>query len=160
MIESLELRRLMSAALKVGALGDSYTDEYQFYAPNRSTARNYIEQLAGDRQIDFGAFTATPRALPRNGGFANNWALSGDTSADMIADGQVSGLAAQISAGKVRTALVFIAATTSATSSARLIPSPRLEASSPMPSRTFPAPSIRCWRRRRTRGWWSPRSRK
>ena len=32
-------------------MGDSYADEYQFYDPNRSAARNFIEQLADDRSF-------------------------------------------------------------------------------------------------------------
>src|SRR6266496_721500 len=98
-VEALEQRQLLSATLSIGALGDSYTDEYQFYAPDRSTAHNYIEQLADDRRLDFGAFSATSRGTPRNEGFAYNWAQSGDTSADMLADGQLSGLSAQATAG-------------------------------------------------------------
>ena len=104
-LETLERRALLTA---IGALGDSYTDEYQFYAPDRSTAQNYVEQLADDRHLDFGAFSRTPRGAPRNAGFAYNWAQSADTSSDMLADGQLSGLAAQAAADKVDLAFVFI----------------------------------------------------
>src|SRR5438045_7860426 len=48
-VEPLEPRQFLSATLAIGAIGDSYTDEYQFYAPDRSTAENYIEQLASNR---------------------------------------------------------------------------------------------------------------
>ncbi len=30
----------------IGVLGDSYSDEYQFYPPDRSTAQNWVEILA------------------------------------------------------------------------------------------------------------------
>ena len=33
----------------VGVMGDSYSDEYQFYPPDRSTARNWVEILAATR---------------------------------------------------------------------------------------------------------------
>ena len=38
----------------IGVLGDSYSDEYQFYPPHRSTARNWVEILAATRGVDFG----------------------------------------------------------------------------------------------------------
>ena len=117
LVERLEERRLFSggggggeALGGVGVLGDSYADEYQFYPPNRAAARNFVEQLAEDRKFDFGAFAsdAAARAEPRNAGFAFNWARSGDTSADMIAHGQHTGLAAQVAAGEVKTVFLFI----------------------------------------------------
>ena len=40
----------------IGVLGDSYSDEYQFYPPDRSTARNWVEILATTRGLDFGRF--------------------------------------------------------------------------------------------------------
>jgi len=108
-VELLEKRQLMAASVEgVGALGDSYTDEYRFYAPDRSTAQNYIEQLADARRLDFGRFTDQPRGVPRNAGFAYNWAQSADTTTDMLAGGQLAGLAAQVAAGKVDLAFVFI----------------------------------------------------
>jgi len=106
-LESLEGRQMLAVHLAIGAIGDSYTDEYRFYAPDRSTARNYVEQLAEDRSLDFGSYTTGIRSAPRNAGFKYNWAQSGDTSGDMLADGQVSGLAAQAAAGKVNLALIF-----------------------------------------------------
>src|SRR4029079_3673654 len=90
-VESLEGRRLLSVAPGIdgiGVLGDSYSDEYQFYAPDRSTARNWVEQLAEDSNVGFGAFFPTDPAGPRNEGFEFNWATSGHTSTDMIANGQ------------------------------------------------------------------------
>ena len=40
----------------IGVLGDSYSDEYQFYPPDRRTARNWVEILAATRGLDFGRF--------------------------------------------------------------------------------------------------------
>src|SRR6202007_1681292 len=68
-------QRTHGTAVTVGALGDSYTDEYRFYPPDRSRARNWIEILAANRGIRFGPFTTKSRGSPRNQGFAFNWAL-------------------------------------------------------------------------------------
>jgi lysophospholipase L1-like esterase len=111
-IEKLEDRRLLSAAPVlsggIGAAGDSYTDEYQFYPPDRSTAQNFVELLAADRGFDFGALSTVGRPAPRNQGFEYDWAQSGDTSTDMLADGQISGLANQIHSGNVGMVFLFI----------------------------------------------------
>jgi hypothetical protein len=92
----------------IGVLGDSYSDEYQFYSPHRSTARNWVEILAATRGVDFGEFRTEGRGEPRNQGFAYNWARSGATSADMIASGQHTGLAAQVARGEVSSAVLFV----------------------------------------------------
>ncbi len=97
-----------SLAGGVGVLGDSYSDEYQFYAPHRSTARNWVEILAQTRDIDFGAYSSQSRGEPRNEGYAYNWARSDASTADMIATGQHTGLAAQVTRGEVSLAVVFI----------------------------------------------------
>ena len=91
----------------VGALGDSYTDEYRFYPPDRSRARNWVEILAATRGVSFGPFTTRSRGAPRDQGFAFDWALEGATSNDMVRD-QLPGLAAQVARGKVRYAWIFI----------------------------------------------------
>jgi lysophospholipase L1-like esterase len=107
--ERLESRRLFaSTSPTVGVIGDSYSDEYQFYAPDRSTASNYVEQLAEDRNLNFGAFSETLRPEPRNAGFAQNWARSGDTSSDALAHGQHTSLASQVGTDGVRYAFVFL----------------------------------------------------
>jgi hypothetical protein len=107
----LEPRRLMSGYahhhIGIGALGDSYTDEYQFYPPDRSKAENFVEQLAHGH-VDFGKFTRRDRGTPRHAGYAFNWAEDGDTSSDMISDGQVAGLRAQAAEGEVDRAFIFI----------------------------------------------------
>src|SRR4051812_47403442 len=40
----------------IGVLGDSYSDEYRFYPPDRSAARNWVEILAEHRGLDFGPY--------------------------------------------------------------------------------------------------------
>src|SRR5262245_64938796 len=83
----------------IGVLGDSYSDEYQFYPPDRSTARNWVEILAAARVLDFGRFSTTGRGEPRNQGFAYNWARSDATTADLIATRPHTGLAATVARG-------------------------------------------------------------
>jgi phospholipase/lecithinase/hemolysin len=92
----------------IGVLGDSYSDEYQFYAPHRSTARNWVEILAVTRGLNFGPFTTSSRGEPRNQGYAYNWARSDATTADLIATGQHTGVAAQVARGEVDLVVVFI----------------------------------------------------
>src|SRR5512135_357399 len=92
----------------IGVLGDSYSDEYQFYPPHRSTARNWVEILAVTRGLNFGAFSTAGRGEPRNQGFAYNWARSDAETGDMIATGQHTGLAAQVARGEVKIVFIFI----------------------------------------------------
>ena len=99
---------LPACAGGVGVLGDSYSDEYRFYAPHREAARNWVEILHATRGVDFGPYQAESRDEPRNSGFAYNWARSGATSADMIASGQHSGLAEQVRRGEVGMAVVMV----------------------------------------------------
>jgi phospholipase/lecithinase/hemolysin len=94
-------------ALTVGALGDSYTDEYRFYPPDLTHARNWVEILAATRGVDFGKFTTKSRGEPRNQGFAFNWARFDATSSNMIQN-QLPGLSAQVAAGQVKYAWIFI----------------------------------------------------
>jgi hypothetical protein len=91
----------------IGTLGDSYTDEYRFYTPDRSTARNWVEILHSLRGVSFGPFSLKSRGEPRDQGFAYNWARSDATSVDMI-NNQLPGLTAQVAAGKVQYAWIFI----------------------------------------------------
>src|SRR5947209_6184164 len=56
-------------AVTVGALGDSYTDEYRFYPPDQSKARNWVEILAATHKANFGAFRTVSRGEPRDQGF-------------------------------------------------------------------------------------------
>lgn len=91
----------------IGTLGDSYTDEYQFYPPNRSMARNWVEMLHTLRLVNFGPFTRASRGEPRDQGFAYNWARSEATSVTMIQN-QLPGLASQAAHGQIRYAWIFI----------------------------------------------------
>jgi phospholipase/lecithinase/hemolysin len=92
----------------IGVLGDSYSDEYQFYPPDRATARNWVEILSATRGLDFGQFSPTTRGEPRNQGYEFNWARSDATTDDLLRTGQHTGLAAQIARGEVSVAVVFI----------------------------------------------------
>src|SRR3954453_2263910 len=92
----------------IGVLGDSYSDEYQFYSPHRSTARNWVEILAATRGLNFGRFSTRSRGEPRNQGYEYNWARSDATTDDLIATGQHTGLATQVARGEVNLVVVFI----------------------------------------------------
>jgi phospholipase/lecithinase/hemolysin len=92
----------------IGVMGDSYSDEYRFYPPDRSTARNWVEILASTRGLDFGPYAEQNRGEPRNGGYAFNWARSDATSDDLIRTGQHTGLAAQVARGEVGIVVLFI----------------------------------------------------
>src|SRR5947209_4962250 len=83
----------------IGVLGDSYSDEYQFYPPDRPTARNWVEILARARGLNFGKFSTASRGEPRNQGFAFNWSRSDAETEDMIRTGQHTGLALQVARG-------------------------------------------------------------
>jgi hypothetical protein len=101
LMESLEQRRFLSHAplpLGFGALGDSFTDEYQFVQV-LSSARNFVEQLAEAGVAYFGKFTTTARPSIRGAGYAFDWGFGGATSSDMAEE--VAGLAPQVAAGKV-----------------------------------------------------------
>lgn len=93
--------------LGIGVLGDSYSDEYQFYPPHRTQARNWVEILAKARGLNFGAFSQASRGEPRNQGFAHNWARSDAETGDVIRAGQHTGLAEQIARGDVGAVVVF-----------------------------------------------------
>jgi hypothetical protein len=77
--DSLEERTMLS--ITVAALGDSVTDEYQFYAPYRTAAVNWPDIISTLRptQVDFGTYSATGagRGQTRNQGYAQDWALQG-----------------------------------------------------------------------------------
>ncbi len=79
--DTMETRTVLS--ITIAALGDSLTDEYQFYAPYRTAAENWPEILSNLRptQVDLGPFTASGRGETRNQGYAEDWARSGATAA-------------------------------------------------------------------------------
>jgi hypothetical protein len=96
------------APVTIGALGDSYTDEYRFYPPDRSQARNWLEILYGmEGPVRLGAFTTQSRGRPRDQGFALDWALQGAISGGMVRE-QLPGLTAQVARGQVDYAAIFI----------------------------------------------------
>lgn len=86
----------------IGAIGDSYTDEYEF---EHYPARNWLELLATERPLDFGAYSTASRGEPRRQGYAFNWARSGAT-ASLGLPSQLEGLVPQINSGDVT--LVFL----------------------------------------------------
>jgi hypothetical protein len=90
----------------IGTLGDSFTDEYRFYPPDRSQARGWVEILAVTRRVNFGRFSVRSRGEPRDAGFAFNWARSDSTTSDMVRT-QLPGLAAQVARGLVRNVVIL-----------------------------------------------------
>ncbi len=83
----------------IGILGDSISDEYRFYAPDRATARNWVEILAATRELPFGDPEITTRAAAQDRRFAYNWSQSCATTTSLIAQGQHTRLAAQVADG-------------------------------------------------------------
>ncbi len=91
----------------IGAMGSSTTDEYQF-SPLHPTARNWVEILAATRAWNFGGFTTVSRGEPRLQGYEYNWARVGATTGGLLAQGQHTGLAAQVASGDVTLAFLWI----------------------------------------------------
>ncbi len=86
----------------IGAIGDSLTDEYQFAdGGNHSAGRNWLEQLATYRHLNFGSFSSSSRGEPRNAGYEYNWSRAGATSSNMIDQNQHTGVANQVNSGNV-----------------------------------------------------------
>ncbi len=56
----------------IGAMGDSYTDEYQFSTTARASARSWVEILAQTRGLNFGTFSTESLGEPRNQGYEYN----------------------------------------------------------------------------------------
>lgn len=92
----------------IGVLGDSYSDEYQFYDSDRASARSWVEILAPTRHLNFGRFSLESRGEPRREGYEFNWARSDATTTDLLTAGQHIGLAKQIAAGEVSVVVLFI----------------------------------------------------
>jgi phospholipase/lecithinase/hemolysin len=88
-------------------MGSSTTDEYQF-SPLHPTARNWVEILATTHDWNFGSFTTVSRGEPRNQGYEYNWARVGATTGGLLAQGQDTGLAAQVASGNVTLAFLWI----------------------------------------------------
>jgi hypothetical protein len=91
----------------MGVLGDSISDEYRFYPPDRSQARNWVELLGAKRLVNFGPFSLRSRGEPRGQGFALDWARSDATTSDLVAN-QLPGILPQVSSGRVGLVTVII----------------------------------------------------
>jgi phospholipase/lecithinase/hemolysin len=83
----------------IGIIGDSISDEYRFYAPDRATARNWVEILAATRGLPFGDPLVVSGRVNKDRRFAYNWSQSGATTTSLMAQGQHTGLAAQVQGG-------------------------------------------------------------
>src|SRR5581483_3564842 len=108
-LEAMEPRTLLATQpLAIAALGDSITDEYEFYGAatptppsfpllpdalnetlppeiyltGRDAARNWVMNIGANRpaQLSFGNFTMSSRGQTRNQGFQENWAETGATA--------------------------------------------------------------------------------
>src|ERR1039457_2742281 len=115
---SLTVAAATSASAQIGALGvmgDSLSDEY-FEETYGTYATNWVQQLVVYRGVNVGPTATTAGqpggtwGSPRRTGYEFNWALSGDTSADLLTDGQDTGLAAQVSANGITHAALAIGA--------------------------------------------------
>lgn len=120
--------------VRIGVIGDSLSDEYQG-AVSALPGQTWTEQVQADSHISLGVNEDDPsvRGEPRNDGYSLNWArfgqaalgiqwsqLTNDTRVPITLradprlqtigsfDAQISGLAAQIAAGEVDVALVWI----------------------------------------------------
>jgi len=96
-------------------MGDSLSDEY-FEEGYGTYATNWTEQLVIYRVINIGPTAAEAGQFggtwgtPRRTGYEYNWALSGDTSSNLLADGQDTGLAAQVVPDGITHAVLAIGA--------------------------------------------------
>lgn len=99
----------------LGVMGDSLSDEY-FEEAYGAYATNWVQQLVNHRNIDAGPTAAEASqpggtwGAPRRTGHEFNWALSGDTSATLLAAGQHTGLASQIVPNGITHAVLAIGA--------------------------------------------------
>lgn len=98
---------LAKAKVSIGVIGDSYSDEYAFYPPDRTTAKNWVELLSEFRKINFGEFTRGSRSIPRKEGYEFNFALSGATTDDAIQN-QVPGIVDLAANGSINFVIIFI----------------------------------------------------
>lgn len=100
--------------VKLGAMGDSLTDEYA--EETYSYAKNWLQQLQQYRGVDFGLTAAQAGQAggtwgePRRKFFKYDWARSGATTASLISGGQHTGLAAQYASEGVGHAVLVIGA--------------------------------------------------
>jgi lysophospholipase L1-like esterase len=81
----------------VGVIGDSISDEYRYYAPDRASARNWVEILAETRDFSFGGSSVGAEGRDRR--FAHNWSQSGATTGSLMSFGQEAELAVRVAGG-------------------------------------------------------------
>jgi len=102
---------LQATPVKLGALGDSLTDEY--WDSGVSTyATNWPALMVLYRGVNMGPTAAQAGTntwgSPRNAGYKYNWAISGATSATLLSAGQHTGLQGQAASDGVLTAVLAI----------------------------------------------------
>src|SRR5947207_6544709 len=87
---------VFAALGKLGAMGDSLTDEY-WDSGVSAYATNWTGLLVNYRGVDMGRTAAQAGTnswgSPRNAGYKYNWALSGANSSTLLSQGQHTGLA-------------------------------------------------------------------
>jgi phospholipase/lecithinase/hemolysin len=81
----------------VGVIGDSISDEYRYYAPDRATARNWVEILAETRDFSFGGPRIGTEGRDRR--LAHNWSQSGATTGSLMSFVPEAGLAVRVADG-------------------------------------------------------------
>lgn len=102
---SVRVQARRPALTTIATLGDSYTDEYRYYPPDRSHARNWVEILGANKRANFGP--VVQRASdPASRGYAYNFARSGATTT-VVVQTELPRLLPLVSAGKVSYVTVF-----------------------------------------------------
>lgn len=100
--------------VKLGAMGDSLTDEYA--EESYSYAKNWLEQVELYRGVNVGPTAAEAGQSggtwgePRRRFFKHNWARSGATSTSLLSSGQHTGLAGQFATDGVTHSVLLIGA--------------------------------------------------
>jgi hypothetical protein len=107
---TVPLFNAVGALAKLGAMGESYTDELNLEAGLFVT--NWVSQLSTFRGIDFGP-TAAQAGVgtwgePRRLGYKYNWARAGATSSTLLTQGQHTGCAGQFASNGVSSAVLAI----------------------------------------------------
>src|ERR1017187_7162039 len=102
---------LQAAPVKLGAMGDSLTDEY-WDSGVATYATNWPGLVVLYRGVNMGP-TAAQAGIgtwgsPRNAGYKYNWALSGADSSTLLSEGQDTGLQGQAASDGVLTAVLAI----------------------------------------------------
>jgi lysophospholipase L1-like esterase len=99
---------------RLGAMGDSLSDEYA--EESYSYAKNWTMQFVLYRGVNMGPTAAAAQqpggtwGEPRRTYYQSNWARYGDTTDDLLADGQHTGLAAQVAPLGISHAVLMIGA--------------------------------------------------